>query len=137
MHELGICEGLVDLIERRAAGRRVTGARVRVGARHAVTEKAFGQAFAIASEGTAAAGAAVDVVITPASADCRACGRWSETLDPVAACAYCGATDVEVSGGDELVLESLRFAEPGWRTAAPGEAPVPGEGEHRVSRHPR
>jgi hydrogenase nickel incorporation protein HypA/HybF len=32
-------------------------------------------------------------------------------LDPMAACVQCGGTDLDLSGGDELVLESLELAE--------------------------
>ena len=36
LHELGLCEGVLQAVERRAAGRRVTRVRVRVGAQHRV-----------------------------------------------------------------------------------------------------
>ena len=47
MHELGLCEGVLEAVERRAAGRRVTRVRVRVGAQHRVVESAFDQSFAL------------------------------------------------------------------------------------------
>jgi len=109
MHELGMCEGLVDLIERRAGGRRIVGARVRVGARHAVAGDAFAQAFALAAAGTAAEGAVVDLVVSPVTVDCRACGGRSASLDVLAVCPPCGSAEVDVRDGDELVLESVAF----------------------------
>jgi hydrogenase nickel incorporation protein HypA/HybF len=127
MHEFGMCEGLVELIRRRAQGRRVTGARVRVGARHAVTEEAFGQAFCLAAAGTAVQDVALELVITPVTVMCRSCGQASESLDLLAVCAHCGGADVELRDGDELVLESVSFQ----------PAPVPEEGARDVSRHPR
>ncbi|GAA3667952.1 hydrogenase maturation nickel metallochaperone HypA [Nonomuraea antimicrobica] len=119
MHEIGLCEGLVELIHRQAAGRRVASARVRVGARHAVAEEAFGQAFTLAARGTAAQDAVVDLVITPVTVECRTCGRESESTDVLAACPRCESGDVGVSGGDELVLESVWFG-------GEGAADVPG-----------
>lgn len=109
MHEIGVCEGLVELIEQRAAGRRVTGVRVRIGARHGIVDDAFGQAFALVAEGTGAQGAAVDVVVTPATLTCRPCGHRSQSVDPLALCTRCGAAEVDISGGEELVLESIQF----------------------------
>ncbi|HEY9522594.1 MAG TPA: hydrogenase maturation nickel metallochaperone HypA [Thermopolyspora sp.] len=109
MHEIGMCEGLVDLIEQRAAGRRVAGVRLRVGARHAVLDDAFDQAFALVSDGTCAAGATMDLIVTPATLTCRACGNSTATRDLLAVCGRCGDDDVELTGGDELVLESLLF----------------------------
>ncbi|MET8002805.1 hydrogenase maturation nickel metallochaperone HypA/HybF [Nonomuraea glycinis] len=109
MHEVGMCEGLVELIQRRAEGRPVTGARVRVGVRHAVVGDAFEQAFALASAGTPAEGAVVDLVVTPVTVACRSCGSRSESLDVLALCPPCGSDEVDVSDGDELVLESVDF----------------------------
>ncbi|GLW09273.1 putative hydrogenase nickel incorporation protein HypA [Microtetraspora sp. NBRC 13810] len=119
MHEHGMCEGLVDLVQQEAAGRRVTGVRVRIGAGHAVVPEAFGQAFALAAGGTAAQDAELDLVVVPFTLDCRGCGGRTESADALAACPSCGG-DVDVTGGDELVLESIRL-----------------EGGADVSRHPR
>src|SRR5690606_5607072 len=111
MHEVGLCEGRVDLCGGQAAGRRVTGVKVRIGARHAVVGEAFDQAFALASADTVAEGARLDVVITPVTLLCRGCGRVSDSLDVLAECPGCGGDDIDYQGGDELVLESLTFAE--------------------------
>jgi hydrogenase nickel incorporation protein HypA/HybF len=113
MHEIGMCEGLLELIDQKAAGRRVTGVRLRVGARHAVVNEAFDQAFALVADGTAAQGAVLDLVVTPATVACHSCGHKSDSVDGLAVCPRCGAADVDVSGGDELVLESLQFGL-GW-----------------------
>ncbi len=109
MHEIGMCDGLRDLIDQKAAGRRITSVRLRVGARHAVVNEGFDQAFALVADGTAAQGAVLDLVVTPATVACHVCGRKSESTDALAVCPRCHAADVEVTGGDELVLESLRF----------------------------
>lgn len=109
MHEIGMCESVLAAVERRAAGRRVTGVRVRVGALHAVVPDAFEQAFALVTEGTLAEGAVVDLVVTPAALACRSCGGRTESTDPLVVCADCGEADVEVSGGDELILESIEL----------------------------
>lgn len=126
MHEIGMCEGLVHLIAQRAAGRPVSDVRVRVGVRHAVLDDAFDQAFALVAEGTAAQGAAVDLVITPVTVACRGCDRRSESMDPLAVCAWCRSSDVDISGGEELVLESIRFATPG-EPAPVGQPAMVGE----------
>lgn len=117
MHEIGLCEPIVDAALRHAAGRRVTSVRVRVGARHAVVPDAFEQAFAIVADGTVADGAGVDLVVTPAVAVCHSCGGRTESADPLAACAGCGAVGLEMSGGDELVLESVELDAAGPRDA--------------------
>ena len=62
MHEIGLCEGIIDAVERRAAGRRVLAVRVRAGTDLMVGEPALGQAFTLLSEGTVAEGARVELV---------------------------------------------------------------------------
>jgi hydrogenase nickel incorporation protein HypA/HybF len=112
-----MCEGLLDLIEKRADGRRITSVRVRVGARHAVVDQVFDQAFALVANGTAVEDAAVDLVIVPVTVACRSCGGRSESLDTLATCAHCGGDDVDISGGEDLVLESVQFEAAGSTTA--------------------
>jgi hydrogenase nickel incorporation protein HypA/HybF len=111
VHELGLCEGILEAVERRAAGRRVTRVRVRVGARHRVVEPALDQAFALVAQGTVADGAAVDLVVVPSLHRCRDCGAEGEATDDLAACSACGGLDLDVSGGDELILEAIHVEE--------------------------
>jgi hydrogenase nickel incorporation protein HypA/HybF len=69
------------------------------------------QAFELVAVGTEADGAAVEVVTVPATVSCRDCGTASQSVDQLAVCPRCGGADVEVTGGDELILESVRYAE--------------------------
>ena len=112
MHEFGLCEGVLDAVRQRARGRQVTGVRVRFGIRHAVDEESLAQAFGMMAEGTEAAGAAVELVTVPATIACPDCGFSGETTDLLATCPTCGSTDAQVSGGDEMVLESITYAAP-------------------------
>jgi hydrogenase nickel incorporation protein HypA/HybF len=111
VHELGLCEGVLEAVERRAAGRRVTRVRVRVGAQHRVVPSAFDQSFALLAQGTVADGAAVELVTVPVLLRCLDCGEEAEADDPLAACPVCGALDLEVEGGDELILEAIHVEE--------------------------
>lgn len=111
MHEIGIAEAILDAVERRAEGRPVTRAKVRAGALLRVVEPAMNQAFELVTDGTVAEGAAIDLVVTPARITCRTCGHQDGTVDPLALCPACGGGDVELTGGDELVLESIETVE--------------------------
>ena len=112
MHEFGLCEGVLEAVQRRAAGRQVAGIRVRCGVRHAVEPAAMAQAFGLVAAGTEADSAAVEVVTVPATLTCGDCGNASQTADQLAVCPRCGGANVEISGGDELVLESLSYTHP-------------------------
>jgi hydrogenase nickel incorporation protein HypA/HybF len=109
VHEFGLCEGVLEAVRTRAAGRPVSAVRVRCGVRHAVDPETMAQAFSFVAAGTEADGAAVDVVTVPATLHCRACGAASESVDLLARCPRCDGADVEISGGDELMLESLSY----------------------------
>ncbi len=110
MHEIGLCESIMEAVEERAAGRRVTGVCVRVGTLQRVWKPAFEQAFAMVSEGTVAEGAMVDLVVLPVRSTCRACSAAADSDEVPLACTACGATELQVEGGDELLLESIRVA---------------------------
>ena len=129
MHEFGLCEPIVAAVERRAAGRRVERVRVRVGALHRVAGPSMDQAFALAAEGTVADGAEMDLVIIPLSVSCAACGQAGTSDDPLSLCPVCGSADIEMSGGDDLVLESIQLAP---AADAPGRQPRAGLGGRHV-----
>ncbi len=112
-------------MRQRAAGRQVAAVRVRFGVRHAVDEESLAQAFAMMAEGTEAAGAAVQLVTVPADMACPDCGFTGETTDLLATCPRCAGTNVKISGGDEMVLESIRYA----AAVAPSEPSTPAAAE--------
>jgi len=112
MHELGLCEDIVAAVEKRATGRTVARVRVRVGGLHHVHPEAFEQSFAVAAAGGVAEGARAELVLLPVRARCRACGVDAEADELIVVCPACGSFDVELTGGDELLLELLEYATP-------------------------
>jgi len=62
MHEVGLCEGIVDAALRRAAGRRPVRVRVRVGGHHAADREALEQAFQVLTMETELVDATLEVV---------------------------------------------------------------------------
>lgn len=111
MHEIGYCAGVLEAVERRAAGRPVTRIGVLVGARHCISPAAFEQSFQLVAEGGVAAGANTEVLIAPMRAACAACPGTFETTEPLPACPDCHSTDVVTEGGDELVLQWVEYAD--------------------------
>lgn len=107
MHEIGLCQSVLSVVEEQAAGSRVTGVRLRVGALHRVSPEAFDQNFSLVAAGSVADGAAVEVEIVPVLGHCRDCGHRWEAQDQLPLCPGCDSMQVDLSGGDELLLESL------------------------------
>jgi hydrogenase nickel incorporation protein HypA/HybF len=109
MHELGLCSSIVDAIERRAGDRAVARVRVQVGRLHHVHPEAFDQSFAVAAMGTVAEEAAAELVLLPVRARCGACTATWDADEMPFACPTCGAVEIELLGGDELVLELIEY----------------------------
>jgi hydrogenase nickel incorporation protein HypA/HybF len=118
MHELGLCQDIVAAVEQRAGERPVARVTVRVGRLHHVHPEAFDQSFAMAAAGGVADGAAAQLVLLPVQVRCHGCGTAHEVAELIAACPDCGGVDLELTGGDELVLESIEYR-PGPTATAP------------------
>ncbi len=109
MHEIGLCQSVLDAVERRADGRQVAAVTVRVGTLLRVVPDAFTQAFRLVAAGGVADGATPTLVFVPVQGRCQDCDRVFESDDPTPACPSCGSVRVARDGGDELVLESIRY----------------------------
>jgi hydrogenase nickel incorporation protein HypA/HybF len=110
VHELGLCDGIAEAIVRRAKGRPVSWARVRIGG-HAVDPAVIEQGVAIATLGTEAEGVELEVAVDPLRSRCRGCGAEEDVADApsLVACRACGSVDVEVRGTEHAVLEALAY----------------------------
>ena len=112
MHEMSYCEGVLEAVHRRAAGRPVARVGVRIGAIHRVVADAFEQSFQMAAAGGPAEGASTEVVVVPVHGHCMDCRSDFDSPDPSPACPSCGSLDVAVEGGDEVILEWLQYVDP-------------------------
>lgn len=130
MHEIGYCAGVLEAVERRAAGRPVARIGVLVGARHGISPAAFEQSFHLVADGGVAAGAGTEVAIAPMRAACAACPAAFETTDPLPACPACHSTEVVTEGGEELVLQWVEYADGGMCADRPGEVPLAVREDH-------
>jgi hydrogenase nickel incorporation protein HypA/HybF len=113
VHEIGYCEGVLEVVERRANGRRVARIGVRMGTVHRIEPDAFEQSFQLVAAGGVADGATTSVVTVPVQATCRACGNRFESPDPAPACPQCGDPLPATEGGDDVVLEWIEYQEDG------------------------
>jgi hydrogenase nickel incorporation protein HypA/HybF len=112
MHELSIARALADSAERHAQGRRVVKLELRVGHLRQVVPDSLEFAFAAVTRGTALEGAALEITHVPVSGRCRECAAQSTMDELPLRCARCGALDVELLEGEELLLDALELEEP-------------------------
>lgn len=111
MHELAIADAVVRIASERAVGRRVTKVELTVGHLRQVVPSALEFSFALVAEGTIVEGAELVVEHVPATARCPRCGSESELSGFPVACPRCASAEVELVGGDELVVEALELEE--------------------------
>ncbi|HEY6778205.1 MAG TPA: hydrogenase maturation nickel metallochaperone HypA [Thermoleophilaceae bacterium] len=111
MHELSIAEAIVAVAERHAAGRSVYAVDVKVGRLRQVVPCALEFAFELTTKGTRLEGAALRIEDVPAGGRCRACGAESVFESFPLACGACGGLGVEITEGEELLVDSLELEE--------------------------
>ena len=115
MHELSIADAVVTIASRHAAGRRVTRVDLKVGHLRQVVPDSLLFAFELVSAGTELEGAELVLEDVPAQVSCNACGAHNQLEEFPAHCEECGGLDVEVVGGDELLVEALELEEEKWQ----------------------
>jgi hydrogenase nickel incorporation protein HypA/HybF len=111
VHELAIAQSVVAIADRHAGGRRVASVQLKVGHLRQVVPSALTFAFELIAEGTALEGAELQIEVKPAAGSCRTCGADTILPDFPLCCARCGGCDVEVTSGEELLVESLELEE--------------------------
>jgi hydrogenase nickel incorporation protein HypA/HybF len=109
VHELGIAEEIVAIVVARTAGARIARVVLEVGRLCGVLPDAMRFCFDLATEGTAAEGARLEVVEIPGRACCRACAAEVVLDRPFGRCA-CGGTDLEWLAGEELRIREVELA---------------------------
>lgn len=109
MHEMAITQSVVDAVCDHAAGRRVHSVRVEVGALCAIVPDAMLFCFELATEGTVADGARLDLDVRPGHAHCRTCDAEFALADVILLCP-CGSADVEVLAGRDMRILSMEVS---------------------------
>lgn len=115
MHELSLAEGLLGLIREEAARHgalRPVRVWVRCGALAQVLPEALELAFASLIQGTAYAGAALELIEDPLVLICGGCGAEFSPAAPaqLSPCPHCGQEFLhQVKSGQELFLDRLEL----------------------------
>lgn len=109
MHELSLAASVVEIALRHAAGRRVVRVELEVGALRQAVPAALAFSFEVVAQGTLAEGAALDIRAIAARCVCRRCEAVSELHTFPLQCPSCGAFDLEIVAGEELLVASLEL----------------------------
>jgi hydrogenase nickel incorporation protein HypA/HybF len=114
MHELGLLERLVEMVQDEARRNNVTQVhrlRLKVGVMSGVVPDALRFAFDAVTPGTILAGATLEIEELPVVCRCRDCETVFQPEAPVYVCPQCESLHAELLQGEELTLESMEASE--------------------------
>jgi hydrogenase nickel incorporation protein HypA/HybF len=110
MHELSLCEGIIDAVTRQARQQgfgRVRRVWLEIGALANVELEALRFAFEIVRRDTMAAEAELDIITLPGRAWCLDCAEpvaVNQYFDP---CPRCGGYQWRLTGGNEMRIKEM------------------------------
>jgi hydrogenase nickel incorporation protein HypA/HybF len=113
MHELPILQSIVGVVlqhAEEAGATRVLAVDLDVGELRGLDEECMQRYFDYVSAGTPAATATLRVRRRPVAFSCRSCGStFAADLGSgkSPACVTCSSTDIELTGGNELLIASI------------------------------
>lgn len=112
MHELAICQSLMNQVESLALehrAQRVTEIVVAIGPLSGVEAQLLKNAYPLASAGTVAQQAELIIENLPIRVQCSICNSESDALPNKLVCNKCGDWRTTLVSGDELLLMSVEL----------------------------
>lgn len=110
MHELSITRNIVAIVDEAARGRRVRRVTLQIGRLSGVMPGAVAFCFDIVAQGTALAGARLDIEEIDGRAGCAACGG-EFVLTQLGMPCPCGSRQVTLIQGEELKIRTMEIEE--------------------------
>lgn len=112
MHELAVCQALIDQVQAIAVengASRVAVVHVQLGPLSGVEPDLLRQAYPLACAGTAAEDSELRIALIPIKVRCRVCGAESDATPNRLLCGRCSAWQTELVSGDEMLLASIEL----------------------------
>jgi len=113
MHEMSICQGLLDQVERIAAEQgaaQVDSIVLSIGPLSGVEPDLLSRAFEVARLSTVAENAVLEIETGPVVVECRSCGASGDAEVNRLVCPSCGDWRVNLTQGDEMLLMRLEIS---------------------------
>jgi hydrogenase nickel incorporation protein HypA/HybF len=110
MHEMALCEAIVQMLEDQAkehAYTRVKRVRLSVGPLSCVEPEALQFSFDACTRGTLADGASLEILNAEGEAWCFACSGAFAVTGHGQACPTCGSHQVQITAGDEFKVKEM------------------------------
>mgnify|MGYP006282456381 FL=1 len=116
MHELSICQSMLDIVERTMEehpGARLLRIFLDVGKGSTIEPILLREAFEVITTGGPYEGAELVVNEIPLAGRCRSCGSTFEYREIALGCPKCESVDIEIESGLELAIRELEIDEDG------------------------
>ena len=107
MHELALCEAIVDTVTHHARGRRVRQVNLRIGHFRQVVPDTLTFCWDVWVRNTELESSVLSIASVPAALECGECASTTTLVDPYRLCGSCGSADVTMISGEEFLVESL------------------------------
>ncbi len=112
MHELAVCQALIDQVEQIALEQRaeqVLTIHLGIGPLSGIEPRLLEQAFFIARAGSVAAEAELVIESMPVRISCDQCGQTTDALPARLLCGACDNWRTRLVSGDELQLQHVEL----------------------------
>ena len=113
MHEMSICQSLMDQVERIAkeqGASRVDSIVLSIGPLSGVEPELLSRAYEVSIAQTIAEDAELEIETGPIIVECRSCGASGAAEVSRLVCPSCGDWQVDLTQGDELLLLRLEVS---------------------------
>jgi len=110
MHELGITQGILDIVQEKAKEAevsRVTRINLVIGSMSGIVDDSVQFYFDILSQDSLAEGATLCFSRIPMQVKCRPCGCSFSPDNMMWQCPQCGEWEVEITAGREFYIDSI------------------------------
>jgi hydrogenase nickel incorporation protein HypA/HybF len=111
MHEMAITQGIIDICETHAGGRRVLSIDVEIGELSSVVPDAVAFCFEACSQDTLLQGARINFIRIPGRGHCLDCGEDTPLTALFGACQRCGGYQVQIVSGEEMRVREIEVDE--------------------------
>ncbi len=113
MHEMALCEGVIDIIEaeaRRQPFSKVTTVWLEIGALSQVEPDALRFCFDVVAAHSVAAEATLEIINSPGAAWCMTCIKTVAVERRYDPCPCCGGYQLQITAGEEMRVKELEIA---------------------------
>lgn len=110
MHEMSICEGILQVIEDQALAQKFSEVKrvcLEIGPLAGVELEALHFSYDVVVRGSIAEGSQLEVISLSVNGWCMPCAKSVDVKQRYDACPECGSYQIEIGGGDELRIKNM------------------------------